>query len=98
MKLQGKVAIVTGGARGNGFAAAKCLAGEGADIVLTDICANIGTVPYDLSTKETLDGAVAEIQKMGAKPWASSVMSAWPPRWRPWSSRSWTPSGRSISW
>ena len=67
MKLEGKVAIVTGGARGNGLAAARCLAGEGADIVLTDICADIATVPYDLSTKETLDAAVAEIKKMGRK-------------------------------
>ncbi len=65
MKLEGKVALITGGARGNGFAAAKMLAQEGADIALADICADIPTVPYPLSTPATLEKAVAEIQQLG---------------------------------
>lgn len=36
-KLDGKVAIVTGAARGIGFAQARMLAGEGAAVVLTDV-------------------------------------------------------------
>lgn len=64
MKLQGKVAVVTGGARGNGLAAAKCMAAEGADIAIADICANMATIPYDMSTTETMEKAVAEIQAM----------------------------------
>jgi NAD(P)-dependent dehydrogenase (short-subunit alcohol dehydrogenase family) len=67
MKLEGKVAIVTGGARGNGLAAAKCLAGEGADIAIADICANMATIPYALSTPEVMDRAVSEIKALGRK-------------------------------
>jgi NAD(P)-dependent dehydrogenase (short-subunit alcohol dehydrogenase family) len=67
MKLEGKVAIVTGGARGNGLAAARCLAQEGADIAIADICCDMPTVPYPLSTGETLNNAVEEIEKLGRK-------------------------------
>ncbi len=67
MKLEGKVAIVTGGARGNGLAAAKLLAQEGADIVIADICEDISTVPYALSTPATMDAAVEAIKKLGRK-------------------------------
>ena len=38
MKLEGKIAIVTGGSRGLGFATCKKLASEGAKIILTYIC------------------------------------------------------------
>ena len=64
MKLKGKVAVVTGGARGNGLAAAKLMAAEGADIVIADICENMKTIPYDLSTTATMEQAVAEIHAM----------------------------------
>lgn len=67
MKLEGKVAIVTGGARGNGLAAAKCMAAEGADIAIADICENMTTIPYDLSTQDTMENAVAEIKALGRK-------------------------------
>ena len=67
MKLKDQVAIVTGAARGNGFAIARALASEGCNVVLTDICADIATVPYKLSTRAELDGAVQEIAAMGVK-------------------------------
>lgn len=67
MKLEGKIAIVTGGARGNGLAIARCLAEEGADIVIADICENMNTIPYDMSTEETMNAAVAGIKEMGRK-------------------------------
>jgi NAD(P)-dependent dehydrogenase (short-subunit alcohol dehydrogenase family) len=67
MKLEGKVAIVTGGARGNGLAAARCMAEEGADIVIADICENMPTIPYDLSTSETMAEAVKGIENLGRK-------------------------------
>jgi NAD(P)-dependent dehydrogenase (short-subunit alcohol dehydrogenase family) len=67
VKLEGKVAIVTGGARGNGLASALALAGEGADIAIADICADIDTVPYPLSTQATLDDAVKQVEALGRK-------------------------------
>lgn len=65
MKLDGKVAIVTGGARGNGLASALALAGEGADVALLDICRDIDTVPYPLSDQAKLDDAVQQIKALG---------------------------------
>ena len=67
MKLKDQVAIITGGARGNGFAIAKALATEGCNVVLADICADIPTTPYKLATKADLDAAVKEIGAMGVK-------------------------------
>jgi NAD(P)-dependent dehydrogenase (short-subunit alcohol dehydrogenase family) len=55
MNLEGKVAIITGGASGIGFASAKRLAEAGATIALCDI--------NDMKGKE----AVAEIQKLEAE-------------------------------
>ncbi len=67
MKLKEKVAIVTGGARGNGFAAAKCMAQEGAHIVIADICEDMETIPYKMTTAEGMEKAVGEIQSLGVK-------------------------------
>lgn len=67
MKLDSKVAIVTGGARGNGLATAKCLAGEGANIAIADICEDMETLPYSLSTPEVMAEAVEAIRAMGVK-------------------------------
>lgn len=67
MKLEGKVAIVTGGARGNGLAIARCLAEEGADIAIADICEDMKTLPYKLSTPETMAEAVEAIRGVGRK-------------------------------
>jgi NAD(P)-dependent dehydrogenase (short-subunit alcohol dehydrogenase family) len=67
MKLDGKVAIVTGGARGNGFASANLMAQEGADIVIADICEDMATIPYQMSTVESMGQAVEELKKLGRK-------------------------------
>ena len=42
-KLEGKVAFITGAARGQGRSHAIRLAQEGADIIAVDICAQIGS-------------------------------------------------------
>ncbi|MFM9035643.1 MAG: mycofactocin-coupled SDR family oxidoreductase [Mycobacterium sp.] len=53
--LAGRVAFVTGAARGQGRAYAIRLAREGADVVISDICAPVsGTVPYVGATPEDL--------------------------------------------
>ncbi|MDJ0784216.1 MAG: mycofactocin-coupled SDR family oxidoreductase [Desulfosarcinaceae bacterium] len=67
MELKGKVAIVTGGARGNGLAIAKCLAEAGAAIAIADICEDMQTLPYSLSTPAVMDEAVAAIEAMDRK-------------------------------
>ena len=53
-EVEGRVALVTGAARGQGRAHAIALANEGADLIVTDLCADIGTVPYPLGTAAEL--------------------------------------------
>ncbi len=53
-RFTGKVALVTGAARGQGRSHAVRLAAEGADLVLCDLCADIDTVPYGLGTDHDL--------------------------------------------
>src|ERR1700744_2128299 len=48
-KLDGKVALITGGARGQGRSHAVTFAREGADIVVCDLVSQIDTVPYQMS-------------------------------------------------
>ena len=53
--LEGKVALVTGAARGQGRSHAVRLAEEGADIIALDICSQIATVEVPMGTEEDLD-------------------------------------------
>lgn len=61
-KLEGKVALVTGAARGQGRSHAVRLAEEGADIVAVDLCSDMSTVPYPLATKDDLDETVRLVE------------------------------------
>ena len=62
-RLEGKVAFVTGGARGQGRSHAVRLAAEGADIILVDICSNIPTNRYDLATPDDLAETVRLVEE-----------------------------------
>jgi SDR family mycofactocin-dependent oxidoreductase len=63
--LEGKVAFITGAARGQGRSHAIRLAEEGADIVAVDICANLDGVPYDLATPADMAETVAAVEATG---------------------------------
>ena len=53
-RLEGKVALITGAARGQGRSHAIALAREGADIFGIDMCAQVESVAYPLSTTDDL--------------------------------------------
>lgn len=63
-KLDGKVALITGAARGQGRSHAVTLAGEGADIIAVDTDEPIGSINYDVATTEDLQQTVAEVEKL----------------------------------
>jgi (+)-trans-carveol dehydrogenase len=63
-RLQGKVAIITGAARGQGRSHAVRLAEEGADIVAVDICQQIDSVAYAMSTPEDLAETVRQVEDL----------------------------------
>jgi SDR family mycofactocin-dependent oxidoreductase len=63
-KFDGKVALVTGGARGQGRSHAVNLAKEGADIIVLDICQQIPWVEYAMSTPDDLAETVRLIEDL----------------------------------
>jgi SDR family mycofactocin-dependent oxidoreductase len=62
-ELQGKVALVTGGARGQGRSHALALAREGAEVVVTDAVEDFAAVPYGLASQEDLDETVRLVER-----------------------------------
>ena len=66
-ELTGKVAFITGAARGQGRAHAVKLAAAGADIIALDLCEQIASVPYPLATPEDLDATVKLVEETGAR-------------------------------
>jgi (+)-trans-carveol dehydrogenase len=66
-RVEGKVAFITGAARGQGRSHAITLAREGADIIAVDLCAQIGTVPYPMATPEDLAQTVKEVEAAGRR-------------------------------
>ncbi len=66
-ELTGKVAFITGAARGQGRAHAVKLASEGADIIALDLCAQIESVPYPLATPDDLAQTVKLVEETGAR-------------------------------
>ena len=65
--LDGKVAFITGVARGQGRSHAVRLAAEGADIIGVDICADIPSNGYPMANRAELDGTVALVEAVGGK-------------------------------
>jgi (+)-trans-carveol dehydrogenase len=63
-RVEGKVAFITGAARGQGRSHAVRLAEEGADIIAVDLCAQVGSVPYPMATPEDLANTVKEVEAL----------------------------------
>jgi SDR family mycofactocin-dependent oxidoreductase len=65
--LDGRVAFITGVARGQGRSHAIRLAGEGAKIIGIDICADIPANGYPMASRDELDETVSQVEAAGGK-------------------------------
>jgi len=63
-RLAGKVAFVSGAARGQGRAHAVRLVEEGADVIAFDICSQLETVPYPMAVSEDLKETVRLVEEL----------------------------------
>jgi len=66
-RVEGKVAFITGVARGQGRSHAIRLAEEGADIIGIDVPAHIDDMPYPTATQDDLDETVRLVEKLGRR-------------------------------
>ncbi len=91
-RVEGKVAFISGAARGQGRSHAVRLAQEGADIIAVDLAGQVASVPYPMATPEDLDQTVKEVEAStrASRNWAGSTSCAPTPG----SPRS----GRPTSW
>ena len=72
-QLDGKVAFITGAARGQGRSHAITLAREGADIIAVDLCQQAETVPYPMSTPGDLAETVKQVEALDRRIIASQA-------------------------
>ena len=85
--LDGRVALITGGARGQGRAHALALAAEGADIVLADAPAAMADLTYPLGTEDDLRETAKLVDELGRRCLPLTVDVRMPPRSTPPSHR-----------
>jgi (+)-trans-carveol dehydrogenase len=72
-RVAGKVAFITGAARGQGRSHTIRLAQEGADIIAVDSLAPVDTVPYPMATEEDLAQTVKEVEALDRRIIATQV-------------------------
>ncbi len=65
--MQGKVALISGAARGQGSSHALRMAAAGADLVLFDICRDVSSVPYSLASAADLADTAAAARALGVR-------------------------------
>lgn len=66
-RVEGKVAFITGAARGQGRSHAVKLASEGADIIAVDLCHNVDSITYAMATPEDLEETARLVEKEGRR-------------------------------
>jgi SDR family mycofactocin-dependent oxidoreductase len=66
-RVAGKVALVTGAARGQGRSHAVRLAAEGADIIAVDVCAPVAHLSYETATPDDLATTARLVEEAGAR-------------------------------
>jgi len=72
-RVAGKVAFITGAARGQGRSHAIRLAEEGADIIAVDICEDIASVGYGLATEADLAETVKAVEALDRRIFAQKA-------------------------
>jgi SDR family mycofactocin-dependent oxidoreductase len=72
-RVEGKIALVTGAARGQGRNHAWRFAEQGADVIVLDICSDLPTIPYGLGTQDALDETAAGIRARGQRVVSATV-------------------------
>src|SRR5229473_1310341 len=66
-RLENRVAFITGAARGQGRAHAIRLAEDGADIIAFDLCKQMDSVAYPMSSRDDLDQTVKLVEDTGRR-------------------------------
>jgi SDR family mycofactocin-dependent oxidoreductase len=66
-ELDGRVAFITGGGRGQGRAHAVTLAREGADVVVCDFHGQLETVPYVMNSDGDLKETCRRVEEVGGR-------------------------------
>jgi (+)-trans-carveol dehydrogenase len=72
-RVEGKVAFITGAARGQGRSHAVRLAQEGADIIALDVCKQLDNVPFPMSTPEDLATTADLVKAEGRRVFTAEV-------------------------
>jgi SDR family mycofactocin-dependent oxidoreductase len=67
------VALITGGARGQGRSHAEAFAEAGADVAICDALTDLPTIPYPLAREEDLDETAAAVRERGSRCFAERV-------------------------
>ena len=75
-RLDGKVALITGAARGQGRSHAVRLAQDGADVIAVDICRQIDSVAYPWRRQRTWPGPYRRSKALGRRIVAAEVAAA----------------------
>lgn len=66
-RLDGKAALITGGARGQGRSHALTFAREGAEIIVCDVAVQLPTAPYPLASEEDLTDTARMVEDLGRR-------------------------------